>query len=103
MNFMYSYQRLEELLRNALQPIAPRAEYVQALKKRLLFRHRMKVEMEAHHSMQDTLTIATVGLGAIATVAALTTLGVQLLQRTNTRHARQSIKDTNIPRGVASF
>jgi hypothetical protein len=90
---MYTHQKIEKLLRTVLQPIAPRKAYVQALKKRLLFGRRMKVEVEPDHSMQETITLATVGLGAIATVAAITALGVQLFHRSAAVRAQQAAKD----------
>jgi hypothetical protein len=79
---MYSQQKIEQMLRNVFEPIAPRAAYVQSLKKRLLASRRMKVEVESDHSIEETITLAAVGLGAIATVAALTTVGVRLFHRT---------------------
>jgi hypothetical protein len=80
---MYTQQKIEQLLRHVFEPIAPRAAYVQSLKKRLLASRGMKVEVEADHSIEETITLAAVGLGAIATVAALTTVGVRLFHRTS--------------------
>jgi hypothetical protein len=100
---MQSIQRMEQILRNALKPIYPRAEYVQALKRRLLLGQKMKVEMEEDRSVGDTITIATVGLGALATVAALTTLGVQIFQRTSVRQAQRSLhSDKNYRGGISA-
>jgi hypothetical protein len=99
MEAMQSLQYLENALRSALKPITPRVEYVKALKRRLLLGQRMRVEMEVDRSVQDTLTLATVGLGALATVAAITTLGVQLFQRTNARRARQPVNPEPIAPG----
>jgi hypothetical protein len=85
---MYTQQKIEKMLRSMFEPIAPRAAYVQSLKKRLLANRRMKVEVEADHTMEETITLAAVGLGAIATVAAITTVGVRLFHRTSAVRGR---------------
>jgi hypothetical protein len=98
---MYTQQRIEQMLRSMFQPITPRKAYLHALKNRLRFGRRMKVEVEQDHSMQETITLATVGLGAIATLAAITTLGVQLFQRSNASNGRIVSKKRSADRSAA--
>jgi hypothetical protein len=93
---MYTYKKIEDILRQMLQPVHPRSAYVQALKRRLLAGRRMKVEVETDHTVRETITLATVGLGAIATVAALTTLGVQLIHYSANARARHAGQQPSI-------
>jgi hypothetical protein len=56
----------------------------------------MQVEVEPDHTVRETITLATVGLGAIATVAALTTVGVQLFHISAIARARHTGQQPSI-------
>ena len=74
---MKSEEVLENRIRRALIPVTPRKGYAAELKARLLSKARMPVEVEQHLSREEIVTIATVGIGALATLAAVTTIGVK--------------------------
>lgn len=70
---------LEKKLRIVLTPISPRMEYVAAEKRRFQAINRMPVELAQPRSMAEAVTLAALGLGAVATIAAVATIGVKLV------------------------
>jgi hypothetical protein len=71
---------LERQLRKVLTPVAPRKDYVAAAKRKFLSVGRMPVEMEKPRGMAETVTLATLGLGAVATIAAVAAIGVKVVE-----------------------
>jgi len=66
---------MESKLRRALIPITPRKGYAMLLKRKLLSNTRMPVELEKTSRASEIATLTTLGLGAVATVAAVATIG----------------------------
>jgi hypothetical protein len=75
---------LERKLRKILTPVVPRKTYVTAAKRSFLTASRMPVEMEKPRGMAETVTFATLGLGAVATIAAVTAIGVKIVEVVST-------------------
>jgi hypothetical protein len=69
----------EKKLRKALVPVLPRKEYVAVDKRRFAFSTNMPVEMEHPRRMEETVTLAALGLGAIASIAAIATIGARMV------------------------
>jgi hypothetical protein len=74
---MVREENLQKKIQRALLPVAPRKGYAAALKARLLKRTRMPVELERNQRVTEILTLATIGVGALATVAAVATIGIK--------------------------
>jgi hypothetical protein len=74
---MVSEENLEKRIHRALLPVAPRKGYAAALKARLLRGTRMPVQLERNQKISDIVTLATIGVGALATVAAVATIGIK--------------------------
>jgi hypothetical protein len=72
---MTTERALEAKLRRALVPVSPRKGYAAILKNRLLSGSRMPVELEKAGRAGEIATLTTLGLGAVATVAAVATIG----------------------------
>jgi hypothetical protein len=70
-------ENLEKRIQRALTPIAPRKGYAAVLKARLLMGTRMPVELEQRQRVREIVTLATIGVGALATVAAVATIGIK--------------------------
>jgi hypothetical protein len=68
----------EARLRRVLVPITPRKGYAAFLKRKLLSGTRMPVELEKPDRVGEVVTLTTLGLGAVATVAAVATIGRML-------------------------
>jgi hypothetical protein len=68
---------LEKRIQRALTPVAPRKSYVAALKATLLKGNRMPVEVERSQRINEIVTLTTIGVGALATVAAVATIGIK--------------------------
>jgi len=66
---------METRLRRALIPVSPRKGYASMLKEKILSSSRMPVELEKTNRVREIVTLTTLGLGAIATVAAVATIG----------------------------
>jgi len=76
---MMREENLEKRIQRALIPIAPRKGYAAALKARLLKGTRMPVELERNQRVSEIITLATIGVGAVATIAAVATIGIKTL------------------------
>jgi|GEM_PF-6480147 len=72
---MTTERALEAKLRSMLVPISPRKGYASMLKNKLLSGSRMPVELEKADRAGEIATLTTLGLGAVATVAAVATIG----------------------------
>jgi hypothetical protein len=72
---MTTERALEARLRKALIPVTPRKGYATVLKQKLLAGSRMPVELERVGRGGEVATLTTLGLGAVATVAAVATIG----------------------------
>ena len=72
---MVTERAMEAKLRSALTPVSPRKGYAALLKKKLLAGRRMPVELEKTPRVGEVITLTTLGLGAVATVAAVATIG----------------------------
>jgi hypothetical protein len=72
---MTTERSMESKLRRALVPVAPRKGYAAVLKRKLLSGSRMPVELEKADPAREIVTLTMLGLGAIATVAAIATIG----------------------------
>jgi hypothetical protein len=72
---MTTERALEAKLRSVLVPISPRKGYASMLKNKLLSGSRMPVELEKTDRAGEIATLTTLGLGAVATVAAVATIG----------------------------
>ena len=72
---MIAERTLEARLRRAFVPVPPRKGYASALKQKLLAGSRMPVEVERVGRGGEVATLTTLGLGAVATVAAVATIG----------------------------
>jgi hypothetical protein len=72
---MNTERSIEERLKRALIPVAPRKAYARVLKERLLSRSRMPVELAKADRVGEIVTLTTLGLGAVASVAAVATIG----------------------------
>ena len=72
---MNTERALEAKLRRALVPVSPRKGYASFLKTKLLSGSRMPVELEKTDRAGEIATLTTLGLGAVATVAAVATIG----------------------------
>jgi hypothetical protein len=70
-------ENLEKRIQRALIPVAPRKGYAAALKAKLLKETRMPVELERSQRVSEIITLATIGFGALATVAAVATIGIK--------------------------
>ena len=70
-------ENLEKRIQRALIPITPRKGYAAALKARLLKGTRMPVELERNQRVNEIITLATIGVGAVATVVAVATIGIK--------------------------
>jgi hypothetical protein len=75
---MKNYESLERKIKNALTPVSPRMEFAWALKEKLLSGTSMSVELEHPRGREEILTLTAVGLGAIASVVAVATIGVKV-------------------------
>jgi hypothetical protein len=69
---------IEKKLSKVFVPVQPRIAYVKTLKDKLMRDRRMPVEMEQPVDVREAVTMAALGLGAVATIAAVTTIGVKL-------------------------
>jgi hypothetical protein len=74
---MASEDNLEKRIQRALTPVAPRKGYIAVLKARLVKRTHMPVELERSQRINEIVTLATIGFGALATVAAVATIGIK--------------------------
>jgi hypothetical protein len=72
---MTTERAIEAKLRRVLVPVSPRKGYASMLKTRLLSGSRMPVELEKAGRVGEIATLTTLGLGAVATVAAIATIG----------------------------
>jgi len=72
---MTTERAFEARLRRALVPVHPRMGYASVLKQKLLAGTRMPVELERVGRGGEVATLTTLGLGAVATVAAVATIG----------------------------
>ncbi len=72
---MTTERALEAKLRRVLVPVSPRKGYASLLKTKLLSGSRMPVELEKTGRSGEIATLTTLGLGAVATVAAVATIG----------------------------
>jgi anti-sigma factor RsiW len=72
---MTTERSMESRLRRVLIPLAPRKGYAAILKRKLLAHTRMPVELEKTTRSAEIATLTTLGLGAVATVAAVATIG----------------------------
>jgi hypothetical protein len=72
---MTTERALEAKLRHTLIPVFPRKGYANLLKQKLLSGSRMPVELEKADRAGEIVTLTTLGLGAVATVAAVATIG----------------------------
>jgi hypothetical protein len=72
---MTTERTMESKLRRALIPVAPRKGYAAMLKRKLLSHSRMPVELEKTDRSSEIATLTTLGLGAVATIAAVATIG----------------------------
>jgi hypothetical protein len=72
---MTTEKAMEGKLRRALTPVIPRKGYALMLKRRLLSQTRLPVELEKTSRTGEIVTLTTLGLGAVATVAAVATIG----------------------------
>jgi len=70
-------ENLEKRIQRALIPVAPRKGYAAVLKARLLKGTRMPVELESSQRVNEIVTLATIGIGALATVVAVATIGIK--------------------------
>jgi hypothetical protein len=70
-------ENLEKRIERALTPVAPRKGYAAMLKARLLKGTRMPVELERSQRVREIVTLTTIGFGALATVAAVATIGIK--------------------------
>ncbi len=68
---------LEKRIQRALVPVAPRKGYAALLKARLLKGTRMPVELERSQRVTEIVTLTTIGVGALASVAAVATIGIK--------------------------
>jgi hypothetical protein len=99
---MNTDRSMEARLKRVLTPVMPRKGYARFLKDKLLSGTRMPVELEKVDRIGEIVTLTTLGLGAVATVAALATIGgriagifgsgVLLLGATKQGMARKSVK-----------
>jgi hypothetical protein len=74
---MVREDNLEKRIQRALTPVLPRKGYVAVLKARLLKGTRMPVELERSQRINEIVTLTTIGFGALATVAAVATIGIK--------------------------
>ncbi len=72
---MTTERSMEARLRRVLIPVAPRKGYARVLKEKLLSGTRMPVELAKADRVGEIVTLTTLGLGAVATVAAVATIG----------------------------
>jgi hypothetical protein len=72
---MTTERSMESKLRRALIPVAPRKGYAAVLKRKLLSSSRMPVELEKTDPAREIITLTALGLGAVATLAAIATIG----------------------------
>ena len=72
---MNTERAFEAKLRSVLVPVSPRKGYASMLKNRLLSNSRMPVVLEKAGRAGEIATLTTIGLGAVATVAAVATIG----------------------------
>jgi hypothetical protein len=72
-------ENLEKRIQRALIPVAPRKGYAAALKAMLLKGTRMPVEMERNQRLSEIVTLTAIGVGAVATVAVVATVGVKFV------------------------
>jgi hypothetical protein len=72
---MNTERSMEDRLKRVLVPVAPRKAYARVLKERLLSGSRMPVELAKADRVGEIVTLTTLGLGAVATVAAVATIG----------------------------
>jgi hypothetical protein len=66
---------MEARLKRVLTPVMPRKGYARFLKEKLLSDSRMPVELEKADRVGEIVTLTTLGLGVVATVAAVATIG----------------------------
>jgi hypothetical protein len=74
---MARMENLEKRIQRALIPVVPRKGYAAMLKARLLEGTRMPVELERSQRVSEIVTLTTIGVGAVATVAAVATIGIK--------------------------
>jgi hypothetical protein len=72
---MQTEKSMEGRLRQALTPVAPRRGYAMMLKRKLLAQSRMPVAVEKTDRVREIVTLTTIGLGAVASVAAVAAIG----------------------------
>jgi hypothetical protein len=72
---MNTERAIETKLRRLMIPVSPRKGYAAALKERILTETRMPVVLEKLDRSGEIATLTTLGLGAVATVAAVATIG----------------------------
>ncbi|MBN2085928.1 MAG: hypothetical protein JW748_11970 [Anaerolineales bacterium] len=72
---MNTERALEAKLRSVLVPVSPRKGYASMLKNKILANSRMPVELEKAGRAGEIATWTTLGLGAVATIAAVATIG----------------------------
>jgi|WetSurMetagenome_2_1015567.scaffolds.fasta_scaffold711817_2 hypothetical protein len=72
---MNTERGMETKLRRVLVPVVPRKGYAAALKERILAETRMPVILEKSNRVREIVTFTTLGLGAVASVAAVATIG----------------------------
>jgi hypothetical protein len=76
---MAKVESIERRIRRVLVPVSPRKGYAAVLKNKLLNSSRMQVELEQNPSANEIITLTTIGVGALATVAAAATIGVKFI------------------------
>jgi len=72
-------ESIERRIRRVLVPVSPRKGYAAVLKNKLLNSSRMPVELEQNPRVNEIITLTTIGVGALATVAAAATIGVKFV------------------------
>jgi hypothetical protein len=72
---MTTERSMESKLRRVLIPITPRKGYAAMLKRKLLSHTNMPVELEKTTRTGEIATLTALGIGAVATVAAVATIG----------------------------
>jgi hypothetical protein len=75
---MKNPESIERKLKRALTPIYPRKEFAWALKDKIISGTRMSVELEHDKGTAEVITLTAVGLGAIASVVVVATIGVKV-------------------------
>jgi hypothetical protein len=76
---MVKEETIERRIRRVLIPVSPRKGYAAVLKNKLLKSSRMPVELEQNPRVNEIITLTTIGVGALATVAAVATIGIKFV------------------------